>query len=189
MGEQVTGSTVALGGLNDSPVLVGVLEVYWWMAPSMGEACQSVAHLIVDALLQSVSGRGGGTAIALARTTVAQVERILTALLRAAHPARALSLLSERISSVSAPAIQVATKILGNIAAISPPALVHLHLDDILPPLFRAFAHPHADVRKAVVFCLVDLYRALGADLWPYLDEGLSNSQLKLVTIYINRLQ
>jgi hypothetical protein len=44
-------------------------------------------------------------------------------------------------------------------------------------------------LRQAVVFCLVDLYRALGEDLIPYLDAGLSNSQLKLVTIYINRLQ
>ena len=44
-------------------------------------------------------------------------------------------------------------------------------------------------LRQAVVFCLVDLYRALGEDLSPHLDAGLSNSQLKLVTIYINRLQ
>ena len=44
-------------------------------------------------------------------------------------------------------------------------------------------------LRQAVVFCLVDLYRALGEDLIPHLDAGLSNSQLKLVTIYINRLQ
>ena len=39
------------------------------------------------------------------------------------------------------------------------------------------------------VFCLVDLYRSLGEELMPYLDASLSNSQLKLVTIYINRLQ
>lgn len=44
------------------------------------------------------------------------------------------------------------------------------------------------DVRWQV-FCLVDLYRALGEELMPYLDTSLSNSQLKLVTIYINRLQ
>ena len=84
---------------------------------------------------------------------------------------------------------QLATKLLGRLAASSPPPLVHSHLEDMLDPLFRAFAHPHADVRKAVVFCIVDLYRVLGEDLMPHLDEGLSNSQLKLVTIYINRLQ
>jgi vesicle coat complex subunit len=33
----------------------------------------------------------------------------------------------------------------------------------VLPPLFEAFKNPNADVRKAVVFCLVDMY------MW---DEG-----------------
>jgi len=42
---------------------------------------------------------------------------------------------------------------------------------------------------QSVVFCLVDLYRVLGEVLMPHLDQGLSTSQLKLVTIYINRLQ
>ena len=39
---------------------------------------------------------------------------------------------------------------------------------------------------KAVVFSLVDMYLVLGEDLTPHLAE-LSTSQLKLVTIYINR--
>jgi CLIP-associating protein 1/2 len=41
-------------------------------------------------------------------------------------------------------------------------------------------------VRKAVVFCLVDMYITLGDWLMPHLAP-LSQSQLKLVTIYINR--
>ena len=41
-------------------------------------------------------------------------------------------------------------------------------------------------VRKAVVFCLVDMYMVLGDDFAPFLGE-LNTSQLKLVTIYINR--
>lgn len=45
---------------------------------------------------------------------------------------------------------QVATKQLGRLAASSPPAIVRAHLEQLLPPLFRAFAHPHADVRKVV---------------------------------------
>lgn len=56
--------------------------------------------------------------------------------------------------------------------------------------LLRTYFPPFPPVLlQAVVFCLVDLYRALGEDLIPHLDAGLSNSQLKLVTIYINRLQ
>jgi CLIP-associating protein 1/2 len=41
-------------------------------------------------------------------------------------------------------------------------------------------------VRKAVVFCLVDMYLVLGEQLTPHL-AALSTSQLKLVTIYINK--
>jgi CLIP-associating protein 1/2 len=59
-------------------------------------------------------------------------------------------------------------------------------LPQVLPPLFEAFKNPSADVRKAVVFCLVDMYMVLGEQLTPHLAV-LSTSQLKLVTIYINR--
>lgn len=59
-------------------------------------------------------------------------------------------------------------------------------LPQLLPPLFDAFKSPSADVRKAVVFTLVDMYLVLGDALTPHLSE-LSTSQLKLVTIYINR--
>lgn len=58
---------------------------------------------------------------------------------------------------------------------------------NILPGLFEAFKSPSADVRKAVVFVLVDMYMVLGDDFTPYLSE-LNTSQLKLVTIYIQRL-
>ncbi|KAJ1474687.1 hypothetical protein T484DRAFT_1831304 [Baffinella frigidus] len=62
-----------------------------------------------------------------------------------------------------------------------------------------SLSHAHADVRKAVVFAIVDMYRVLGARLTPLLSglsriarltpllSGLSPSQLKLVTIYFTR--
>ena len=40
-------------------------------------------------------------------------------------------------------------------------------LPQVLPPLFEAFKNPNADVRKAVVFCLVDMYMVLGEQLTP----------------------
>ncbi|KAG1362495.1 CLIP-associated protein [Cocos nucifera] len=40
---------------------------------------------------------------------------------------------------------------------------------------------------KTVVFCLVDIYIMLGKAFLPYL-EGLSSTQLRLVTIYANRI-
>ena len=56
----------------------------------------------------------------------------------------------------------------------------------VLPPLFEAFDSQSADVRKAVVFCLVDMWVVLGDALTPHLG-ALSTSQLKLVTIYVNK--
>ena len=40
---------------------------------------------------------------------------------------------------------------------------------------------------QTVVFCLVDIYIMLGKAFVPYL-EGLSSTQLRLVTIYANRI-
>ncbi|KAL6652423.1 hypothetical protein ACP70R_011348 [Stipagrostis hirtigluma subsp. patula] len=60
-------------------------------------------------------------------------------------------------------------------------------LPTFLPALFDAFSNRSPDVRKTVVFCLVDMYIMLGKAFAPYL-EGLSSTQLKLVTIYANRI-
>ena len=45
----------------------------------------------------------------------------------------------------------------------------------------------NADVRKAVVFALVDMYMVLGPRFEDHLGE-LNASQLRLVRIYINRM-
>jgi CLIP-associating protein 1/2 len=42
-------------------------------------------------------------------------------------------------------------------------------------------------MEQTVVFCLVDIYIILGKAFLPYL-EGLNSTQLKLVTIYANRI-
>ncbi|KAM3217041.1 CLIP-associated protein [Capsicum annuum] len=60
-------------------------------------------------------------------------------------------------------------------------------LPSFLPALFDAFGNQSADVRKTVVFCLVDMYIMLGKAFLPYL-EGLNSTQLRLVTIYANRI-
>ncbi|KAI7752881.1 hypothetical protein M8C21_011597, partial [Ambrosia artemisiifolia] len=50
-------------------------------------------------------------------------------------------------------------------------------LQSFLPALFDAFGNQSADVRKTVVFCLVDIYIMLGKAFLPYL-EGLNSTQL-----------
>ena len=78
--------------------------------------------------------------------------------------------------------MRLQSKLVGRFSAVQ---LLSI-LPQVLPPLFNAFKNQNADVRKAVVFSLVDMYLVLGEDLTPHLAE-LSTSQLKLVTIYINR--
>ncbi|XVF21452.1 hypothetical protein REPUB_Repub12eG0091600 [Reevesia pubescens] len=60
-------------------------------------------------------------------------------------------------------------------------------LPSFLPALFEAFGNKSADVRKTVVFCLVDVYIMLGKAFLPHL-EALNSTQLRLVTIYANRI-
>ncbi|CAH8357106.1 unnamed protein product [Eruca vesicaria subsp. sativa] len=60
-------------------------------------------------------------------------------------------------------------------------------LSSFLPAVFAAFGNQSADVRKTVVFCLVDIYIMLGKAFLPHL-EGLTSTQVRLVTIYANRI-
>mmetsp|Transcript_8031 Transcript_8031/g.24280 ORF Transcript_8031/g.24280 Transcript_8031/m.24280 type:complete len:93 (-) Transcript_8031:100-378(-) len=62
-------------------------------------------------------------------------------------------------------------------------------LDMVLPGVVAAFSNPDPDVRKAAVFCLVDVYMSLGEQAMPHLVKDLTPSQMKLVTIYIGRQQ
>jgi CLIP-associating protein 1/2 len=56
----------------------------------------------------------------------------------------------------------------------------------VLPALFECFKSNQAEIRKAVVFCLVDIWAALGDEFTPFLSQ-LGSPQYKLVQIYYNR--
>jgi CLIP-associating protein 1/2 len=58
----------------------------------------------------------------------------------------------------------------------------------LLPGLFTAINHERTEVRKAAVFCLVEMWAALGERLSPHL-EALNMTQRKLLTFYFTRRQ
>lgn len=58
----------------------------------------------------------------------------------------------------------------------------------LFPLRLQGYKHEAAEVRKAVVFALVEVYLVMGEDLQPHL-EPLSPSQLKLLRIYVKRSQ
>ena len=83
--------------------------------------------------------------------------------------------------------LQAAIRTLSKLVPHVPPPALLESLPSMLPGLFEAFRHTNADVRKAVVFALVDMYMVLGPRFEDYLGE-LNASQLRLVRIYINRM-
>lgn len=99
---------------------------------------------------------------------------------------RAATPLTRRAHALPTRAPQASVRLISRIVPRMGAPELQLLLPQLLPPLFDAFKSPSADVRKAVVFALVDMFLVLGDELTPHLSE-LSTSQLKLVTIYINR--
>ncbi|CAE7309686.1 chb [Symbiodinium sp. CCMP2592] len=63
------------------------------------------------------------------------------------------------------------------------------HLDVIVAPIVAAAETDAAEMRKAAIFSLVDLYLIVGEDVMSYFRQELSPSQLRLVTLYAERQQ
>ena len=59
-------------------------------------------------------------------------------------------------------------------------------LSATMPALIRAADHTESIVRKAAVFCIVEIYKRAPDELKPYL-ESLNSSKMKLINVYIQR--
>ncbi|CAJ2632810.1 unnamed protein product [Trifolium pratense] len=116
-----------------------------------------------------------------------EAEHCLTIVLSLYDPFRCLSvivpLLVTEDEKTLVTCINCLTKLVGRLSQEE----LMARLPSFLPALFEAFGNQSADVRKTVVFCLVDIYIMLGKAFLPYL-QGLNSTQLKLVTIYANRI-
>ncbi|KAL8191903.1 hypothetical protein R6Q57_028634 [Mikania cordata] len=116
-----------------------------------------------------------------------EAEHCLTVVLAQHDPFRCLSvivpLLVTEDEKTLVTCINCLTKLVGRLSQEE----LMAQLQSFLPALFDAFGNQSADVRKTVVFCLVDIYIMLGKSFLPYL-EGLNSTQLRLVTIYANRI-
>ncbi|KAL1495781.1 hypothetical protein AB1Y20_016643 [Prymnesium parvum] len=127
-----------------------------------------------------VAGRDESALVAMG------AEEALELLLAASDAHRCMAVLVPVVMKEEPPTLQLAIRLTSKLVGRFTQLQLLSILPQILPPLFEAFKNPNADVRKAVVFCLVDMYMILGEQLTPHLTV-LSTSQLKLVTIYINR--
>ncbi|KAF3777171.1 CLIP-associated protein [Nymphaea thermarum] len=175
-------------------ILTAVLDVIDDLDPSIRELALS---LIVEMLNYQKELMEDSVEIVIekllhaSRDLVAKVsneaDRCLSIVLAQYDPHRCLSvivpLLVSEDEKMLVSCINCLTKLVGRLSEEE----LMAQLPSFLPALFDAFGNQSADVRKSVVFCLVDMYIVLGKAFLPYLG-GLSSTQLRLVTIYANRI-
>ncbi|KAG2716861.1 hypothetical protein I3760_03G147400 [Carya illinoinensis] len=173
--------TVVLEVSDDSDSLIRelALSLIIEMLKNQKDAMEDSVEIVIEKLLH------------VTKDTVPKVsneaEHCLTAVLSQYDPFRCLSvivpLLVTEDEKTLVTCINCLTKLVGRLSQEE----LMAQLPSFLPALFEAFGNQSADVRKTVVFCLVDIYIMLGKAFLPYL-EGLNSTQLRLVTIYANRI-
>lgn len=94
--------------------------------------------------------------------------------------------LIQNIRNQDVPAIQGFIRILTKVIMSSKPSSILPLMRTIMNQMKDSLNHGNADVRKSVVFCLVEIQSLIQADFVSYLEE-LTPSQQKLVAIYIQR--
>eukprot|EP00775_Hariotina_reticulata_P009312 gene9312-9477_t len=160
------------------------------LAHHHGDLFEPVLDVVLQPLLQGCADSS--------REVLMAAQQALDVLMASMPPLRCMDILSHKLPSDAA--ISSGTAVEGDVLCATirclqlvcrqmPQAdLLAVAPAQLLPGLFAAFQHSRPDVRKAVVFCLVDMWHAAGNGLTPYL-ASLSTSQLKLLTIYYNRTQ
>ncbi|KAH1136681.1 hypothetical protein AAZX31_10G040600 [Glycine max] len=164
---------------SDSSIREHALSLIVEMLKNQKDAMENSVEIVVEKLLNVTKD--------IVPKVSNEAEHCLTIVLSQNDPFRCLSvivpLLVTEDEKTLVTCINCLTKLVGRLSQEE----VMAQLPSFLPALFEAFGNQSADVRKTVVFCLVDIYIMLGKAFLPYL-EGLNSTQLKLVTIYANRI-
>ncbi|GAB2214553.1 hypothetical protein Droror1_Dr00018905 [Drosera rotundifolia] len=164
---------------SDSAIRELVLLLITEMLKNQKDAMEESLEIIIEKLLHASKD----TVLKVAN----EADNCLTFVLSQYDPFRCLNvivpLLATEDEKTLVTSINSLTKLVGRLSQEE----LMAQLPSFLPGLFDAFGNLSADVRKTVVFCLVDIYIMLGKVFLPYL-EGLNSTQLRLVTIYANRI-
>ncbi|XP_057508381.1 CLIP-associated protein-like isoform X1 [Actinidia eriantha] len=173
--------TVVLEVLDDSESSICelALSLIIEMLKNQNDPMEDSVEIIIEKLLHVTKD--------IVPKVANEAEHCLTIVLSQYDPFRCLSvvipLLVTEDERTLVTCINCLTKLVGRLSQDE----LMAQLPSFLPALFEAFGNQSADVRKTVVFCLVDIYIMLGKAFLPYL-EGLNSTQLRLVTIYANRI-
>ncbi|XXG42694.1 hypothetical protein AAC387_Pa01g2909 [Persea americana] len=173
--------TAALEVLDDSDSSVRelALSLILEMLNNQKDTMEDSVEIVIEKLLHATKD--------LVAKVSNEADHCLTIVLSQYDPYRCLAvivpLLVSEDDKTLVTCINSLTKLVGRLSQEE----LMSQLPSFLPALFDAFGNQSADVRKTVVFCLVDIYIMLGKAFLPYL-EGLNSTQLRLVTIYANRI-
>ncbi|KAK7245269.1 hypothetical protein RIF29_40107 [Crotalaria pallida] len=173
--------TVVLEVLDDSDSSIRelTLSLIVEMLKNQKDAMENSIEIVIEKLLH------------VTKDTVPKVsseaEHCLTIVLSQYDPFRCLSVIVPLLVTDDEKTLVICINCLTKLVGRLSQEELMAQLPSFLPALFEAFGNQSADVRKTVVFCLVDIYIMLGKAFLPYL-QGLNSTQLKLVTIYANRI-
>ncbi|GMI76168.1 CLIP-associated protein, CLIP-ASSOCIATED PROTEIN [Hibiscus trionum] len=173
--------TAALEVLDDSDSSIRelALSLIVEMLKNQKDAMEDSVEIVIEKLLHVMKD--------IVPKVSNEAEHCLNTVLSQYDPFRCLSvivpLLVTEDEKTLVICINCLTKLVGRLSQEE----LMAQLPSFLPALFEAFGNQSADVRKTVVFCLVDIYILLGKAFLPHL-EGLNSTQLRLVTIYANRI-
>ncbi|XP_024364725.1 CLIP-associated protein isoform X2 [Physcomitrium patens] len=173
--------TLVFEALDDpeSTIREQAASVLLQMLKNQKDRLNKDTEILLEKLLQS------------ARDTDAKVsaaaDLCLNAVLMELDTYRCLSVVVPLLESENEKTLVTCISCLTKLVSRLPPEELTSQLNSFLPMLFDAFGNQDADVRKTVVFCLVEIYIVLGKAFVPYLGS-LSSTQLRLVTLYANRI-
>ncbi|XP_042390436.1 CLIP-associated protein-like isoform X1 [Zingiber officinale] len=175
-------------------ILTAVLEVFDHSDPLMRELALSVIVRMLDNQKSAMEDSIDVVTEKLIHASKDEVAKVsneanqcLNIILTRFDPYKFLSVIVPLLVSNDEKSLVICINCLTKIVGRLPQEDLMQHLPSFLPALFDAFGNQSPDLRKTVVFGLVEIYIILGKSFVPYL-EGLSSTQLRLVTIYANRI-
>ncbi|CAM6027395.1 unnamed protein product [Sphagnum balticum] len=173
--------TVVLESLDDpnSSIRELSLSLIFEMLSNQRASCDEATELLLEKLLHSVRDSDSKVVVA--------ADRCLNTVLMQLDTYRSLTVVVPLLVSEDEKALVICISCLTKLVGRLPSEELMAKLPSFLPVLFDAFGNQNAEVRKTVVFCLVEIYIVLGKAFVPYLGS-LSSTQLRLVTIYANRI-
>nr|CDS27010.1 CLIP associating protein 1 [Hymenolepis microstoma] len=92
------------------------------------------------------------------------------------------TVINDSQTSLNLPAVKMQTQVI----KVSSPDLVQDVLPDLIPGLIAACNHENSQMRKASIFCLVQIAIKFGDAVWDYLSD-LNASKKRLLRIYIDK--